>query len=222
MSKKIELNTIPELVEDIREGRMVILMDDEERENEGDLVMAASKVRPEDINFMARFGRGLICLPLTRERCRQLSLPLMVNRNQGSGTRILIDRLLAGARPNGYGIQARNHNAVAAAVTTLFVATSLALNEGRLVPPLDDAYIHFQYAARLAAGAPGLDEVVGRPYDRRLEITLGSEEPGWHALLGEVGVLDQLHRVVAQRQGANACCCQIHRRRGTQPPQADH
>ena len=57
-------------------------MDDEERENEGDLVMAASKVRPEDINFMARFGRGLICLPLTRERCRQLQLPLMVNENQ--------------------------------------------------------------------------------------------------------------------------------------------
>jgi 3,4-dihydroxy 2-butanone 4-phosphate synthase/GTP cyclohydrolase II len=82
MSKKIEMNTIPELVEDIREGRMVILMDDEERENEGDLVMAASKVRPEDVNFMARFGRGLICLPLTRERCRQLNLPLMVNRNQ--------------------------------------------------------------------------------------------------------------------------------------------
>ncbi len=82
MSKTLELNSIPELVEDIREGKMVILMDDEERENEGDLVMAASKVRPEDVNFMARFGRGLICLPLTRERCRQLKLPLMVNRNQ--------------------------------------------------------------------------------------------------------------------------------------------
>jgi 3,4-dihydroxy 2-butanone 4-phosphate synthase/GTP cyclohydrolase II len=76
------LNTIPELLEDIRAGRMVVLMDDEDRENEGDLVMAASKVRPEDINFMARFGRGLICLPLTRERCLQLRLPLMVNDNQ--------------------------------------------------------------------------------------------------------------------------------------------
>ena len=77
-----KLNTIPEILEDIRAGRMVVMMDDEERENEGDLVMAASKVRPEDINFMARFGRGLICLPLTRERCRQLQLPLMVNENQ--------------------------------------------------------------------------------------------------------------------------------------------
>jgi len=82
MPTQNQLNTIPELLEDIRAGRMVVLMDDEDRENEGDLVMAASKVRPEDINFMARFGRGLICLPLTRERCHQLRLPLMVNENQ--------------------------------------------------------------------------------------------------------------------------------------------
>ena len=82
MSETAKLNAIPELLEEIRAGRMVVMMDDEDRENEGDLVMAASKVRPEDINFMARFGRGLICLPLTRERCRQLQLPLMVNQNQ--------------------------------------------------------------------------------------------------------------------------------------------
>jgi len=82
MTEKSKLNTVPELLEDIRAGRMIVMMDDEDRENEGDLVMAASKVRPEDINFMARFGRGLICLPLTRERCKQLQLPLMVNDNQ--------------------------------------------------------------------------------------------------------------------------------------------
>ena len=82
VTKTSKLNTIPELLEDIKAGRMVVMMDDEERENEGDLFMAASKVRPEDINFMARFGRGLICLPLTRERCQQLNLPLMVNLNQ--------------------------------------------------------------------------------------------------------------------------------------------
>jgi 3,4-dihydroxy 2-butanone 4-phosphate synthase/GTP cyclohydrolase II len=76
------LNTIPELIEDIAAGRMVVMMDDEDRENEGDLIMAASKVRPQDINFMARYGRGLICMPLTRERCRQLNLPLMVNQNE--------------------------------------------------------------------------------------------------------------------------------------------
>ena len=78
----MKLNTIPELIEDIREGRMIVLIDDEERENEGDLVMAASKVRPEDINFMAHHGRGLICMPITRERCEQLNLLLMVNKNE--------------------------------------------------------------------------------------------------------------------------------------------
>ncbi len=73
------LNTIDEILEDIRLGKMAVLMDDEDRENEGDLIMAAECVRPEDVNFMARFGRGLICLTLTRERCRQLRLPLMVS-----------------------------------------------------------------------------------------------------------------------------------------------
>jgi 3,4-dihydroxy 2-butanone 4-phosphate synthase/GTP cyclohydrolase II len=78
----MQLNRIEEIISDIRDGKMVIIMDDEDRENEGDLIMAASMVRPEDINFMAKYGRGLICLTLTRERCRQLSLPLMVNANQ--------------------------------------------------------------------------------------------------------------------------------------------
>ncbi len=74
-------SNISELVEDIRQGKMVILMDDEDRENEGDLIMAANMVRPEDINFMARYGRGLICLTLTKERCQQLNLSLMVQQN---------------------------------------------------------------------------------------------------------------------------------------------
>lgn len=76
------MNTTEEIIEDIRQGKMVVIMDDEDRENEGDLVMAASHVRAEDINFMARYGRGLICLTLTRERCQQLRLPLMVNENK--------------------------------------------------------------------------------------------------------------------------------------------
>jgi 3,4-dihydroxy 2-butanone 4-phosphate synthase/GTP cyclohydrolase II len=74
-----ELNTVEELLADLRAGRMVIVMDDEARENEGDLIMAAEHVRPDDINFMARYGRGLICMTLTRERCRRLRLPLMVS-----------------------------------------------------------------------------------------------------------------------------------------------
>ena len=69
---------IEDAIEDIRQGRMVVLMDDKNRENEGDLCMAAEKVTPEAINFMARFGRGLICLPLTEEKVRQLGLPMMV------------------------------------------------------------------------------------------------------------------------------------------------
>ncbi len=78
----MKLNSIPEIIEDFRAGRMIVLIDDEDRENEGDLIMAASKVTPEDINFMTHHGRGLICMPITRERCKQLNLLLMVNRNE--------------------------------------------------------------------------------------------------------------------------------------------
>ena len=78
------LNTTEELIEEIKQGRMVILMDDEDRENEGDLVIAASCVRSEDINFMARFGRGLICLTLTGEHCRKLNLPLMTSHSNSN------------------------------------------------------------------------------------------------------------------------------------------
>ncbi len=77
----MELNSTEEIIEDIRQGKMVVLMDDEDRENEGDLIMAADRITAEDINFMARFGRGLICLTLTRSRCEQLNLPLMVSGN---------------------------------------------------------------------------------------------------------------------------------------------
>ncbi len=73
--------SIEQAVEAIRQGKMVIVVDDEDRENEGDLTMAAEKVTPEAINFMAKYGRGLICLPLTEERCDELQLPLMVSDN---------------------------------------------------------------------------------------------------------------------------------------------
>ena len=78
------MNTIDEILEDLRRGKMAVIMDDEDRENEGDLIMAADCVRAEDVNFMARYGRGLICLTLTRERCRQLRLPLMVSETDGA------------------------------------------------------------------------------------------------------------------------------------------
>ncbi len=78
------LDSTEDIIADLRAGKMVILMDDEDRENEGDIIMAAECVRPEDINFMARYGRGLICLTLSQERCRQLRLPQMVSRNEES------------------------------------------------------------------------------------------------------------------------------------------
>ncbi|MFB3064391.1 MAG: 3,4-dihydroxy-2-butanone-4-phosphate synthase, partial [Gammaproteobacteria bacterium] len=77
------MNSIEEILEDLQAGRMVVIVDDEDRENEGDLLMAATLVRPEDINFMARYGRGLICLTLNRQRCQQLRLPLMVSETDG-------------------------------------------------------------------------------------------------------------------------------------------
>jgi len=87
----MELNSTEEILEDLKNGRMVIIMDDEDRENEGDLVMAATMARPDDVNFMATHGRGLICLTLTEERCRQLQLPLMViGADQGQSTNFTV------------------------------------------------------------------------------------------------------------------------------------
>ena len=78
------LNSISDIIDDLRDGRMVVILDDEDRENEGDLVMASSKISAEDINFMTHYGRGLICLTLTRSRCEQLRLPLMVSSNNNN------------------------------------------------------------------------------------------------------------------------------------------
>lgn len=78
----MKLNSTQEIIDDIRAGKMVVIMDDEDRENEGDILMAAEAVTPDDINFMARYGRGLICLTLSEKRCKQLRLPLMVRDNR--------------------------------------------------------------------------------------------------------------------------------------------
>ncbi len=80
----MSFSPIHEILDELSAGRMVIIVDDEDRENEGDLLMLAEKARPEDINFMARYGRGLICLTLTEQRCQQLKLPLMVTQNRES------------------------------------------------------------------------------------------------------------------------------------------
>jgi len=78
----MKLNNTKEIIEDIKAGKMVVIMDDEDRENEGDILMAAEVVKADDINFMARYGRGLICLTLSEQRCQQLRLPLMVGDNK--------------------------------------------------------------------------------------------------------------------------------------------
>jgi 3,4-dihydroxy 2-butanone 4-phosphate synthase/GTP cyclohydrolase II len=80
-TSKIQLNTIEEAIEDIRQGKIIIVVDDEDRENEGDFLAAAEKVTPEMINFMATHGRGLICAPLTESRCKELGLHVMVSNN---------------------------------------------------------------------------------------------------------------------------------------------
>ncbi|ALU75216.1 3,4-dihydroxy-2-butanone-4-phosphate synthase [Tenacibaculum finnmarkense genomovar ulcerans] len=80
-SAKVQLNTIEEAINDIKDGKVIIVVDDEDRENEGDFLAAADKVTPEMINFMATHGRGLICTPLTEDRCKELELNMMVNNN---------------------------------------------------------------------------------------------------------------------------------------------
>ena len=77
------INKTEDLIKDLKDGKMVILVDDEDRENEGDLVIAADFISPDHINFMAKHGRGLICLTLTEEKCKKLKLPLMVEENEG-------------------------------------------------------------------------------------------------------------------------------------------
>ena len=89
--KPVMFNPIEEIIADLAEGKMVIIVDDEDRENEGDFLMVSSKVRPQDINFMATHGRGLVCMTMRRERCKQLDLPLMVSStNDVHGTNFTV------------------------------------------------------------------------------------------------------------------------------------
>ncbi len=117
------LYSIEELIQDVRLGKMVILMDDEDRENEGDLVMAGECVRPQDINFMATHGRGLICMPMTRERCQKLNLPLMVDRNaSGFGTKFTVSIEAAEGVTTGISAADRAHTVRVAAAKNAVAA----------------------------------------------------------------------------------------------------
>jgi len=80
----MSLDEVKDAIQDFRDGKMVIVVDEEDRENEGDLTIAAEKVTPEVINFMAKYGRGLICMPMTGERLGELNIPLMVSKNEST------------------------------------------------------------------------------------------------------------------------------------------
>jgi 3,4-dihydroxy 2-butanone 4-phosphate synthase/GTP cyclohydrolase II len=123
-----EFDSVEEAIEEIQQGRIVIVVDDEDRENEGDLTAAAEKVTPEIINFMARHGRGLICLPMTGERLDQLQLPLMVDENTSRyGTAFTVS--IEARRGVTTGISAADR------ATTILAAINPATQSSDLVRP---------------------------------------------------------------------------------------
>lgn len=138
MQPRMALNTIEDMIEDIRQGKMVILMDDEDRENEGDLVMAAEHCQADDINFMARFGRGLICMPMTRDRCKQLGLSLMVNQNaSGFGTKFTAS--IEAAEGVTTGISAADRARTVQAAVRRDASASDLVQPGHIFPLMSDA-----------------------------------------------------------------------------------
>jgi 3,4-dihydroxy 2-butanone 4-phosphate synthase/GTP cyclohydrolase II len=127
------LNSIEELVEDIRAGKMVILMDDEDRENEGDLIMASECVQAEHINFMARFARGLICMPMSKERCETLKLPLMAARNgSGFGTKFTVS--IEAAEGVTTGISAADRARTVQAAAAKYAVADDIVSPGHIFP----------------------------------------------------------------------------------------
>ena len=115
----MSLNSIEEIVADIRAGKMVILMDDEDRENEGDLIIASECVTAEHINFMAKHARGLICMPMSVERCERLGLPLMAQHNgSGFGTKFTVSIEAAEGVTTGISAADRARTVQAAAAKT--------------------------------------------------------------------------------------------------------
>ena len=122
------MNTTEEIIEDLKNGKMVILVDDEDRENEGDLVLAAEFTSASHINFMSKFGRGLICLTLTEEKCKKLKLPLMVQENEGKlGTNFTVS--IEAAKGVTTGISASDR------AKTIMAAISKNANHTSIIRP---------------------------------------------------------------------------------------
>ncbi len=115
----VQFSEIPEVLEDLRQGKMIVLVDAEDRENEGDLVCAAEKVAPEIINFMARFGRGLICLPLPGEKCDALGLyPQTLENTARFGTAFTVSIDAASGISTGISAADRAHTIQVALAAT--------------------------------------------------------------------------------------------------------
>ncbi|MFA7268802.1 MAG: bifunctional 3,4-dihydroxy-2-butanone-4-phosphate synthase/GTP cyclohydrolase II [Sterolibacterium sp.] len=129
----MSVSPIEDIIADIRSGKMVILVDEEDRENEGDLVIAAEHVTPEAINFMARFGRGLICLTLTETRCHQLNLPLMVRDNRSPhGTAFTLS--IEAAEGVTTGISAQDRSRTVKAATAKHAKPTDLVQPGHIFP----------------------------------------------------------------------------------------
>jgi 3,4-dihydroxy 2-butanone 4-phosphate synthase/GTP cyclohydrolase II len=129
----MSISPVPELVAELAAGRMVILVDEEDRENEGDLVLAADHVTPEAINFMAKYGRGLICLTLTKERCERLHLPPMAQRNGAAhGTAFTVS--IEAAEGVTTGISAADRSRTVAAAVARDAQPSDLVQPGHIFP----------------------------------------------------------------------------------------
>jgi len=127
------ISTIPEIIGELQAGRMVILVDEEDRENEGDLLIGADFITPEAINFMAKHGRGLVCLTLTQERCRQLNLPLMVPNNRSQlGTNFTVS--IEAARGVTTGISAGDRARTVQAAVKRDAAADDIVQPGHIFP----------------------------------------------------------------------------------------
>ena len=128
------LSPIEDIIEDVRNGRMVIMLDDADRENEGDLILAANHVSPEHINFMARYGRGLICLTLTRERCQQLHLPLMVSSGNNEQQKTNFTVSIEAAEGVTTGISAHDRSETVARAVRPDASPSDLVQPGHIFP----------------------------------------------------------------------------------------
>ena len=134
-----QLNDTEEIIADFREGKMVVMVDDEDRENEGDILIPAECVTPEVVNFLVSHARGLVCLALTQERCRQLNLPLMANKNNARySTNFTVSVEAAHGVTTG----------ISAAVVGVFAIRAVAVGPRRAIAEVSSRFISAEGVVR--------------------------------------------------------------------------